>query len=171
MISTVLGGLVVLIVGLFITNYFKQAKYSQQITDQAAQTSNEELIQTEKSQPQIYLIKRGDSLWRIAENTYGNGEYWINIAKENKVNNPDFLLEGQELILPNIDTEPKGEVLSAQSIEAIKSNQYEVKIGDSLWDISMRAYGTGEKWMEISVANKLKNPNHLEAGQILSLPR
>lgn len=51
------------------------------------------------------------------------------------------------------------------------ANSYTVAKGDSLWKIAQTQYGNGYKWVEIARANKLKNPNVIHAGNVLTLPR
>lgn len=48
---------------------------------------------------------------------------------------------------------------------------YTVVHGDNLWKISVKAYGTGYKWMEIALANKLVHPGVIHAGNVLQIPR
>lgn len=49
---------------------------------------------------------------------------------------------------------------------------YTVKRGDSLWAIAKRYYGNGSLWPRIFDANrnKIKNPNLIYPGQVLSIP-
>ena len=52
------------------------------------------------------------------------------------------------------------------------SETYTVKKNDSLWKISKRYYGRGDKWPTIYRANrsKIKNPNVIRKGQKLVIP-
>ncbi len=50
--------------------------------------------------PTKYTVAKGDSLWKIAEQTYGEGEKWNEISKANKLRNPDLIQVGEELELP-----------------------------------------------------------------------
>ena len=43
--------------------------------------------------------------------------------------------------------------------------------GDNLWDISIKYYGTGYKWVLIASENKLENPNLIYPNQVLSIPK
>lgn len=50
--------------------------------------------------------------------------------------------------------------------------KYTVKSGDSLWSISKRYYGDGSQYKKIYEANKkkIKNPNIISVGQVLTIP-
>lgn len=50
--------------------------------------------------PSKYTVVKGDSLWKIAESTYGDGERWTEIAKANSLRHPDLIQVGAELELP-----------------------------------------------------------------------
>lgn len=58
-----------------------------------------------------------------------------------------------------------------QQAERISTTTYVVKQGDYLWDIAVRAYGDGYKWVEIARANELENPDVIHSGNELKLPR
>lgn len=47
-----------------------------------------------------YTIKRGDSLWSIAQKFYNNGADWPRIAKANNIKNVNRISPGQELTIP-----------------------------------------------------------------------
>jgi nucleoid-associated protein YgaU len=51
--------------------------------------------------------------------------------------------------------------------------EYTVKEGDSLWEISKQAYGSGYEWTKVYEANKetVDNPNLLAIGSNLNLPK
>ena len=67
--------------------------------------SKEEIILAEvleKSKPEYYEVKKGDSLWKIAEKFYIHSEGWIIIfeANKDKIKNPDFIYPYQRLTIP-----------------------------------------------------------------------
>ncbi len=47
-----------------------------------------------------YTVSLGDSLWKIAVATYGDGMLWTKIAEANKLKNPNLIGVGEELELP-----------------------------------------------------------------------
>ncbi len=49
-----------------------------------------------------YVVKKGDSLWKIAKSVYGDGTKYILIfqANQDKIKNPNAIYVGQELVLP-----------------------------------------------------------------------
>lgn len=50
----------------------------------------------------IYIVKKGDSLWKISKKYYGKGSQWKKIADANKklIKNPNKLSIGWKLIIP-----------------------------------------------------------------------
>lgn len=167
-----LGILVVVVVSTLVVKYLKadRGTIPQELLNQP--NSIESTVKTHK-------VEKGESLWTIAENYYGDGFKWVDIATENKLENASNIEVDQELVIPeiegvavkNIETielSNTGQDLSKSSITA---TTYEVTKGDSLWDIAVRAYGDGYKWVEIARENKITTPNIIYSGNILVLPR
>ncbi len=46
-----------------------------------------------------------------------------------------------------------------------------VKTGDSLWGLAARYYGDGRMWKKIADANGIANPDRLETGMVLEMPK
>ena len=180
-ISTLLGGLVLVIVGVLIFNYVRQTRENQQITQEAASEEIQQIgeIQVEKDQegklvptqlPSVYEVKKDDSLWKIAEAHYASGYNWVDIAQENNLAQPDLLAEGQKLTIPKVEVRTPTQAQALEESLSILGNSYEVQKGDNLWEIAIRAYGDGYKWPEIAEANSISNPDQIEIGQKLTLP-
>lgn len=53
-----------------------------------------------------------------------------------------------------------------------KTKSYTVKKGDCLWNIAKKYYGNGAQYTKIYNANKgkIKNPNLIYPGQVLTIP-
>ncbi len=113
-----------------------------------------------------YIIKESDSLWIIAENVYGSGFNAYDIAEVNKIENPDIIEIGQEIILPNIEAKQTtvGETLS------LDSESYTVLQGDSLWIIAQKVYGDPYKWVNIAQKNNIPNPDLIYPATNLIIP-
>ncbi len=47
-----------------------------------------------------YTIKKGESLWSIAQSHYGNGNKWKSIAAANPKLDPNKIQAGQTIVLP-----------------------------------------------------------------------
>jgi len=95
---------------------------------------------------QIHVVQRGDSIWQIAQQ-YGTA---INqIALLNELDNPDVLVVGQSLVIP----EP--------------GRDYVVQQGDTLWQI---AQTFGVTVQELAVTNNVTDPSLIFAGQMLINP-
>ncbi|CAN5322848.1 hypothetical protein BH18GEM1_BH18GEM1_12270 [soil metagenome] len=56
-----------------------------------------------------YTVQSGDSLWKIAERHYGDGNRWRQIfeANQDQIEDPDVIHPGQTLMIP--DGGKKGE--------------------------------------------------------------
>lgn len=163
--SLFLGAVVVLVALVLVFSFFK-SRNAQINSTSDINLTNETLL------PQSYVVKEGDNLWSIAENIYGSGYNWVDLAKANKLENPSVLYVGTKLSVPNVKVKEQTIVKqSAEGKNPITQTSYKVVKGDYLWDIAVRAYGDGYKWVEIAKANKLVNPNLIHSGNVLKLPR
>lgn len=117
-----------------------------------------------------HTISKGEDLWKIAEKYYDSGYNWVDIAKVNNIKNANQIEVGDILIIPAV--EPKtSTIIDIKSTDAISGATYTVVEGDSLWGISVRAFGDGYKWVEIAEENDLQNPDIIHSGNTLTLPR
>jgi lysozyme len=159
--SLFLGIVVVVVIAVLIVAFFKNQK--QELTQSSSTVAENQNITKD------YVVKEQDSLWKISEKIYGSGYNWVDIVKENKIQNPNLLYVGTKLIIPNV--KPIRIAAVQDSSESITDNSYTIKTGDNLWDIAVRAYGDGYKWTELSHVNKLTNPDLIFAGNKIIIPR
>jgi len=52
-----------------------------------------------------------------------------------------------------------------------KKNRYTIQPGESLQDVSKKVYGDSNAWIRIAQANNIENPDHIEVGMELIIPR
>jgi len=188
MISTILGGVIVLVIGIMVFNYFSSLQEEGEVTGEALvevspEPGEPEIVEENgKKVPQglpiTYKVKAGDDLWSIAEQYYNSGYNWVDIAAENNLVNANLIDEGQELSLPKVEvkqaTVQKDAELMMAEEERIDGEGYTTQTGDYLWDVAVRAYGDGYQWGRIYEANKEvvgPNPSLIEKGMELVIPR
>ncbi|OGK14688.1 hypothetical protein A3C98_03630 [Candidatus Roizmanbacteria bacterium RIFCSPHIGHO2_02_FULL_37_15] len=142
----------------------------------SSQKSKAESTVLEKlsSEKKSYKVKQGDNLWKIAENTYGSGYNFVDIVKANNIANPNIILVGQVIALPQVAAKASTKIQPTKtpSVKAtFKGDKYTVKQGDHLWKISLEAYGDAYAWTKIAATNKLKNPDLIFPNTKLTIPR
>lgn len=175
-VSMFLGLVIVVVVGGLIFNYFQKNKGIINIPGSSDDItlSDESTIMNRGE----YEVAMGDNLWKIAEDKYGNGYAWVEVAKANNLVNPSSIEIGQKIIIPEkvmVSGEEFGVITSAAETDEVftGTGEYQVVKGDSLWKIAVRTYGDGYQWVKIWEENKAKlpNANGLEIGMILTIPK
>jgi nucleoid-associated protein YgaU len=181
-LSLVLGVLIVLVAGTLVFNYFQKGSAdlgpSQQIT---AEEQTQKDVEP-NNLPGKYTIKEGDTLFKIAENYYKDGYKYTTIAETNKLANADVIEIGQVLEIPKVDTvqvvtaenQGTGTGGSINEIawgDKITGDTYTVTEGDWLSKIAGRAYGDIMAFNKIAQANNIADPNVIQTGTVLRIPR
>lgn len=184
-ISMVLGALIILVVGILIFNYFNRGKASLGPAQQTNQTDEQDV--SPDKLPGKYTVKEGDTLFTIAQNYYKDGYKFTEIVKANNITDPNQVETGQVLEIPKLETqqaaaspelvaspeEPLGTGGGDITIwgPQIEGKTYTVVEGDWLSTISARAYGDILAFDRIAKANNIPDPNHIEPGMVLTIPR
>lgn len=186
-LSLILGALIVLVVGVLIFNYFNKPKSElgpSQTTDQTQDTDV-----TPDKLPGKYTVKDGDTLYLIAEKYYGDGFKYEEISKANQLTDVNSIEVGKVLEIPKINevqTSPApslspessvtpqsagGEPVDTEWGPAITGNTYTVVEDDWLSKIAGRTYGDIMAFDRIAKANNIPNPDLIEPGMVLNIPR
>jgi cellulose synthase (UDP-forming) len=89
---------------VFLTSYLSLGPITQAITwKPPTNQTRAENFKPEKvliaNEPDIYTVKKGDSLWQIADQIYQDGSQWKEIAAANKLKDPNFIHPGEKLII------------------------------------------------------------------------
>ena len=112
-----------------------------------------------------YRVERGDTLSKIAQKVYGDGNLYNIIFEANKdiLANTNDIHPGQVLKIP-----PKPEI--TEKTKGIRT--YTIKKGDTLGAIAKNYYGDWKKYTIIFEANRdiLDDPNKIYPGQVLKIP-
>ena len=105
---------------------------------------NEEL-QEDDIKPNIYIVKKGDTLSEIAEKFNTTYQYLANI---NNIENPNLIYPGEEIIIPSNNTD--------------NQKIYIVKKGDTLSEIAEKFNTT---YQYLASINSIANPNLIYPGE------
>lgn len=136
--------------------------------DAPADPLAEEHAQTVQPQTERYTVKRGDSLWKIAEERLGDGTRYVELVALNEAvldGRPDFLLPGTVLKVPVAD-DPSG-------------GSYVVQPGDTLSEIAEDQLGDADAYPSIFRASRdtiqpngahLSDPDLILPGWKLTIP-
>lgn len=112
------------------------------------------------------IVRRGDSLWKLAQVNLGDGKRWRELLAVNPglvdprhiVPGTAINIGGNGLVVPVAPAAPTDSTLT-------------VRKGDSLWKIAKLQLGSGGFWGCIAKANRtIRDANRIYAGQTLNMP-
>lgn len=172
-ISMVLGVLIVFVLGILVFNYFN--KNTADLGP--AQTIEQQEDVSPQNLPGKYTVKEGDTLFLIAEKYYQDGYKYTDIAEANNLTDVNAIETGQVLEIPKISQEVATEDLGIGGGDTtiwgprISGNTYTVVEDDWLSKIAGRAYGDIYAYQKIADANNIQNPDLIEVGVVLTIPR
>lgn len=107
----------------------------------------------------IVTVKKGDSLWGLAEKYLGEGAKYKEFMTLNSLTSTT-IHEGLVLMIPGTKSNAAAESATIT---------YSVKKGDSLWNIAANKLGNGTRYKEIMSLSGLTSTT-IHAGQLLKLP-
>lgn len=135
------------------------------------------LVATDATTPEKstidYTVKRGDSLWKVADRLLGDGARFPEIVALNKEvlnGRPDFIVPGTVLKVPHEVTEPEADG---------PTEEYVVKPGDTLSEIAEAKVGDPMRYPELFQASRdtvqpdgatLTDPDLIRPGWEITIP-
>lgn len=140
-----------------IAGYGRPAYGMQTVESTATKEPEKPAVTEDLSAYETYTVKKGDTLWRIAQKTLGSGNKYKTIMQLNGLSS-DKLKVGQVLKIKEKET------------KAEPFTTYTVKSGDTLWKIAQKQLGSGNKYTQIMAASGLES-DKLKVGQILKIPK
>jgi nucleoid-associated protein YgaU len=194
-ISTLMGGMVIIVIAGLIFNYFRTANLK---TWQGILLNEQETASTEMKDDSLndkimatYKVVKGDDLWHISEKYYKSGYNYVDIMQENNLTGKGVIVADMELRIPKVEAKKatvvesakemtisdNGDLVKTDSVESanatsIETGEYLIQKGDSYWKIAVRAYGDGYKWTKIYWANKnlFADPDMIFTGVKITIP-
>ncbi len=160
-----------------IKSYFGGSKVASDEAEVSADATNDTSTPSPEkpaTQPKEHTVQAGESLWSIAERTYGSAYSYVELAKANDLSNPDLIAVGQKIMLPSLSPQAStsGDILET-GITTVNPNSipatYTTVEGDSLWTIAERVYKSGYEWTKIATLNNLSQPDYINPSQVLKL--
>lgn len=181
-ISTIMGGVVVVVIAGLIFNYFRTTNLK---SWQGTLLSDQEAISTSSDGINdkliaVHRVVRGEDLWHIAERYYRSGYNYVDIMNENGIGGQGVIVPGQDLRIPKVEArnitiaETKEMALGVEeSVDtSLSIGAYTIQKGDSYWSIAVRAYGDGFQWTKIYWENKtlFPDPDLIYSGVTITIP-
>jgi LysM repeat protein len=124
---------------------------------------------TTSSAQNVVTVQSGDSLWKLAQKTFGRGNRYPELLAINpSVVNPDQIRAGAQLNLPAVVTSPISPVIDSNSA----AFTIKVRKGDTLWNLAKSNLGRSSAWTCLAAANpSISDANRIYEGQNLFFPR
>lgn len=189
-LSMILGSLIILVTVILLFNYFNRGKESLGPA-QKTQIQQEQEMTTTIDTEGKYTVKENDTLFLIAQKYYQDGYKYTEIAKLNNLTDVNQIEIGQILNVPKMESVNVGEVTPGKTEEIrladklqiivstentvwgekISEDKYTVVSGDWLSKIAGRAYGDTMAYEKIAKANNITDPNIIEPGTVITIPR
>lgn len=200
-VSLVLGALIVLVVGILVFNYFNRNKATlgpAQQTETTTQTGDVSPDQlpgkyTVKEGDTLFIIaekyyKDGDKFTEIAKANNLTDANQIETGQVLKIPKPETQLTQASIepsASPQTSASPEASASPEEQTEGtgtgggdttvwgpkIEGNSYTIVEGDWLSKIAGRAYGDIMAFDKIAKANNIPNPDIIEPGMVLVIPR
>ncbi|MBO0608277.1 LysM peptidoglycan-binding domain-containing protein [Myceligenerans salitolerans] len=175
-----------------------QSSSAIKVTKTRAETKAESARTSSDAHPKTYTVQPGDSLWRIAQETLGDGTRFKEIAHLNYGTQQDdgraldgshWVRPGWVLTLPDdasgpsvhqvADVSQASETVAISEVRPAGSSEVTVERGDTLWEIAEEELGDGTRYPDLYEASrsttqpdgrKLTDPDLIYPGWRVTVP-
>lgn len=114
-LNLILGGLILVVLGVLVYNYFNKPESSIGPAQDMELSSDLNGDVSKENLPGNYTVKPGDTLFTIAEKYYDDGYKYTEILKENNLENENLISEGQLIMIPELAGESRDELVEETS--------------------------------------------------------
>ena len=121
----------------------------------------------------VHVVLKGETLGEISQKHYGTSRRWKDIQTANPKVDPENMMPGSKLVLPDLPVQATSGTPGAdvQPATTVALGQYTVVAADnSLMDIARKTLGDAQQWKKIQDANPGINAKKLRVGQKLLIP-
>lgn len=144
------------------TKYDVSTEQDSQQNKEKDNLADEENTDKDKSY-YMYVLNKGDTLFRIAELFYGDKEVAYDIQKINAINDVTNILVDDVLLLPS-------NIRNNDEIMIPKVKKYKIMKGDTLYSISLKFYGHKGMIEDIIITNSIEDEDNIMVGSEIILP-
>ena len=134
-----------------------------------AQSAQEKIAEKEHWGQMIHRLQRGDSLYSLARQYYGDAGHWrlILAANRKELPNAHQLPLSTFIYLPMTPLKnPDGSIRTPGR----RPEYYIIGAGDTLAQVARTFLGKTEEYQRLAQFNNLPNPDQVNAGQLIALP-
>lgn len=191
-LSLILGVFIVVVLAVLLYNYFSKPTGDIGPSGQAGEEFGLTEDVSKENLPGKYTVKEDDTLFLIAQKYFDDGYLYSEIVEANNLQNENLIEVGQVLEIPKLENAivsssepPTDELIPGEDKEQatggatnqsawgeiIEDDTYTVKDGDWLSKIAGRAYGDIMAYGKIAEANNISNPDLIEPGMVLKIPK
>ncbi len=118
-----------------------------------------------------HTVKSDEYLIDISEKYYGTTAKWKIIADANPGINPNKLMVGQKLVIPDAGGSSSHSTSGGSETATDGGDTYTIKSGDTLEKVAQKLLGDGSKWQDIAKLNPGVDPTRLMVGQKITVPK
>ncbi|MEN0020844.1 MAG: LysM peptidoglycan-binding domain-containing protein [Planctomycetota bacterium] len=158
------------------------AETRRRLAEQLEQIEREtQAMPEQRLEQRVHFVKDGESLYKIAERYYSDGNKWRQIASANdgKIGSNGSVRVGVRLVIPGADAAVRTTKLQGTRTAAApkpaptpRVESYTVKRGDTLSEISQKLLGSARKAKLLIAANRdlIDDADDIQAGMVLTIP-